>query len=590
MTTQASTDDYLTNLLSGSTTFPKIAADFDNESDCFDTLRNAAKTSLDSFDDYLAFYNTCLKTDSTGTVETFVEDNASRMLKNMVLRDSQAGRRYHITTAAELNHRIEAFQSINVEHVSPRSVVFTILEHLVDAKDDPERIYELVDALFTETPDLPTETIELLAQIRFAAAMQSFGSDMVVLNPHIERFFTDMPDRRQDDDRSADDILEAAVNTPYADPEKVGLQQTGLARLEQPDLDVVADYLYLNGRDIVERYRHKSRENPWRGELQLASWQLQTLVNCFEDRMSDERVLRAKSYQKLASGELQSSRQWQSQRDPRQRPDPNFMGAARDFISAAEYIKPIDANRYVKYMSRAFRSQAVAVRQPDRGWGPARGWESSRQLHETAIGVLCQLDSEFEEDKTLQETILLALSSHKFRGNQAAAVAAFEYGDLDRMQDHIVETRDHLDRMSTDVNEDLLYTLDELAEAIRLEDAREFDAALRCYRNVSSPHFSLRKREALVEIKQKLVSGSEDAALKKADDVFGSGSPVLTAVQVVAGRSGSSPSIKPPVMENLSGVDPNTLWRFATFAHLVSSTEGSDMAISAEMRELLLDL
>lgn len=590
MTTQTTSDDYLADLLSGSTTFPKIAADFDNERDCFDTLRNAAKTSLDSFDEYLAFYNTCLKTDSTGIVETFVEDNASRMLKNMVLRDSQAGRRYHITTAAELHHRIEAFQSIGVEHVSPRSVVFTIFEHLVDAKDDPERIYELVDTLFTETPNSPTETIELLAQVRFTAAMQTFGSDMVVLNSHIERFFADIPDRRQDDDRSAEDILEAALNTPYADPEKVELQRTGLARLEQPDLDVLADYLYLNGRDIVERYRHKSRENPWRGELQLASWQLQTLVNCFEDRMSDERVSRAKSYQKLASGELQSSRQWQSQRDPRQRPDPNFMGAASDFISAAEYIKPIDANRYVKYMSRGFRSQAVAVRQPDRGWGPARGWEASRQLHKTAIGVLIQICSEFEEDETLQETVSAGIASHKFRENQAAGVAAFEYGDLDHMREHIVEAWDHINWVPTDVNEDLLYTLDELAEAVRLEDAREFDAALRCYRNVSSPHFNLREREALVEIKQKLVSGSEGAALKKADDVFGSGSPVLTAIQVVADRSSSSPSIKPPVMENLSGVDPNILWRFATFAHLASSAEGSDMAISAEMRELLLDL
>lgn len=135
MTTQATTDDYLADLLSGSTTFHKIAADFDNESDCFDTLRNAAKTSLESFDEYLAFYNTCLDTDSTGTVETFVETNASRMLKNIVLRDSPVGRRYHITTAAELHHRIEAFHSIGVEQVSPQSVVFTIFEHLVDSKD-----------------------------------------------------------------------------------------------------------------------------------------------------------------------------------------------------------------------------------------------------------------------------------------------------------------------------------------------------------------------------------------------------------------------------------------------------------------------
>lgn len=106
---------------------------------------------------------------------------------------------------------------------------------------------------------------------------------MVILDPHVERFFADMPDHRQDDDRSAEDILEAASNTPFADPEKVGLQRIGFARLEEPDLGVLADYLYLNGRDIVERYRHKSRENPWRGELQLASWQLQALVNCFED-------------------------------------------------------------------------------------------------------------------------------------------------------------------------------------------------------------------------------------------------------------------------------------------------------------------
>lgn len=156
------------------------------------------------------------------------------------------------------------------------------------------------------------------------------------------------------------------------------------------------------------------------------------------------------------------------------------------------------------------------------------------------------------------------------------------------MRNHIIEARDLV--VPTDVNEGLLYTLDELVDAVRLENEREFEDALQCYRNVSSSEVQLRKRETLIDIKQHLVTGSENAALEKAEGVFGSGSPVLTAVQLVAGDSVSSPLIKPPVLVGLSGVNPKTRWRFAMLAYLASSIEESDMALTAEIREAILDL
>jgi hypothetical protein len=97
----------------------------------------------------------------------------------MILRDSPAGRRVPITTAEELQQRIEAYQELGVESVSPQAVVFTLLEHIFDS-DEYSNLSQLLDSLLRSYPDVP-ETINPLVRARFVTATETLNPDSV---PH----------------------------------------------------------------------------------------------------------------------------------------------------------------------------------------------------------------------------------------------------------------------------------------------------------------------------------------------------------------------------------------------------------------------
>lgn len=555
-------------LLDGEVTFEELSSEFEDDVACYQRLRDETKKSVTSFDDLIDFHQVCIEQGPTEFVFYELKRNAARSLKNMMLGDSRVGRRIPITSAAELQRRIDAYQSLGVESVTSRAVVFTLLEHIFDDDGHADHASEILGQLLQSCPDT-AETVNLLARARFVLVAESLRPELAAFDTQVEALFTEFVDPRPDDDRSAEELLVAADEESFSSPLKAELVCASLAR--EPSVDALQEFLYLSARDIVERYRHDSRTDPWRGELQLSVRQYNCLLNAFGDRLSSEREARVRSYLRIALGELRSGSRWRSQRDSNHLPEANFLAAAKHYLRASHEIQSVDLNRHLKYLSKAFRHQATGVqRLAD---DSKRGWLSNQEVHLAASKVVTEITGNHEEEAALTETAVGTIALHQFRGHEAAAMAAVERGDVEEIFDHVEEARSHLDAVPVFVETGLLDEAETLAFAFRQEEAGEFNSAHETYRDIESPKIDLQNRLHLVRIKR-LISGEEyQQALNVAEEEFGGDSPVLSGVQLLAGTEMSAPSIRPPVMDDITGLDETVKWRFTMVTHLASKVD-----------------
>jgi hypothetical protein len=567
--------------------FDTIVADYEDDADCYNDLRDEAKKSLSSFDEYLEFYATCIERGPKEHASSDLERNAVRSLKNMVLGSSTAGRRFPIVSAADLQHRIDSYQELGVESVTPRTVTYTIIEHILDDSPDESQVYVTLDHLLTDQADKSDELVTLLSKARFVFAAETLQLDNPALEIYLDEFCDDLPDPLPDDNRTPAELLAAADEKPFTDSQKIALVQASLAR--QPDEDALQEYLYLTARDTIERYRHQDRDNPWRGELQLAVHQFNCLENIYQEALEQERTSRIRSYRQLALAELKSGGRWQSLRDPNDLPEPKFLSAGKSYYRAANEIKAVDPHRYIKYLSKAFRNQAVAARYQE--LGAAHGWYTTRLIHDRAISLLTQYAEQFDVDQdNLTETIVGAVGSHKFRKHQAAAVVAFEHRNPEQLASHLNEAWDHLDATPTYENTDLLESLRTLSKALSSEIQGQYEEALRQYKRVENTQIDIEQRIRLVEIKQDIAQENYQSATYTAKETFENGSPIITAVQLIAGESADSPSVYSPLFKKLSAVDPETKWWFAMITFLSSSTKQENKFLQNQVKETLFEL
>lgn len=578
-------EGYLDEFLSDTSKFSQIAAEFSDEVACYRQLRSSAKSSLTSFDEYIQFYAACIDEGPTGFVYHDLQKNAIRSLKNMVLRDSDAGKRFPIQSARELNRRIKAYQDLGVDTVTERAVVFTLIEHILDHDTHKRHGYEIIALLLDDLPDKPTKTVEILIRAGFIFSVQSSALGTEGFDKYVDSFFSKFPAVRPDDDRTAAELLEDAEKRSYADPEKLELVTASLSR--QQDVDTLQEYLYLSARDVVERYRHQSLDDPWRGEFQLAVKQYYCLLNRFDTSLTDERKARIRSYRSVALGELESGGRWRSQRDPDNLPDANFFNAVKHYLQAAQAIQLTDENRYIKYLSKAFRHQATATHH--KNIGPANGWVASQQLHRKAAEVLMLVANESEETE-VRDTAIGSIAYHNFQAHQAAAAIAFEQRNPERILDHADEAWSHIDDVRQYVKTDLLKDLQQLADVVRKENSGEFEAALDGYEEAEHPKLDLEKRQFLVEIKAKITHQDYESALEIAEEEFEENSPILTAVQLTADTGVTSPSLYPPIYEGLSCIETEAGWLLATFTHLVSQIDTTVPVIAEDIEQLLLKI
>lgn len=573
-------------------TFDELAADYDDDVACYTDLRDEAKRTLSSFDKYLEFYAASIEHGPTEFVFYDLNQNAVRSLKNMVLRSSRAGRRFPIASAAELQRRIDLYNELGVDSVTPRTTLFTIIEHILDDDSHAAHAHQILDQLLADQPADGSELITLLARVRFVLATRSLHIDNPGLEIYMNELRDDIPDPLPEDDRTASELLTAAEKKSFADPKKIEFVQASLAR--QWDENVLREYLYLTACDTVERYRHQERDDPWRGELQVAVRQYDCLENIYEEELDTERIARIRSYRRLALAELQSGGRWRSLRDPGGLPESNFLSAGNHYFKAAQEIESVDAHRYIKYLSKAFRNHATAARH--RELGRARGWHTTRLIHDRAINILTQhveyfqsAESDIDTD-SLTETIIGAVGTHKSRKHRAAAAIAFEHRTPEKMGEHLDEAWDHLDAIPTYEPTDLLETLHTLSEALLFETQDLYKEATDQYQGIQSNIIDIEKRVRLVGIKHDITQGNHQSALDTAETAFEENSPIRTAVQLITGESPSSPRIQPPLFEGLSAVNPETKWWFTMLTYLNSKSTQDSEFMQNQIKELLLDL
>jgi hypothetical protein len=572
--------------------FDELATDYDDDVACYTDLRDEAKRTLSSFDAYLEFYAASIEHGPTEFVFYDLNRNAVRSLKNMVLRSSRAGRQFPIASAGELQRRIELYVELGVDSVTPRTTLFTIIEHILDDDSPAAHAHRILDRLLADRPANGSELVTLLARVRFVLTAESLDIDDPSLEIYLNKLRDDIPDPLPEDERTASELTTAAERKAFADPEKIELVQASLAR--NWDKNVLQEYLYLTACDTVERYRHQERDDPWRGELQVAIRQYNCLENIYGKELDAERTARIRSYRRLALAELESGGRWRSLRDSNDLPEPNFLSAGNHYFNAAEEIKSVDAHRYVKYLSKAFRNHATAARH--RELGRARGWHTTRLIHDRAIDILTQHVEYFQSAEpdintdSLTETIIGAVGTHESRKHRAAAAVAFEHRTPEKMGEHLDEAWDHLDAIPTYEPTDLLETLRTLSEALLFETQELYEEATDQYQGIQSNIIDIEKRTRLVEIKLDITQENYQSALETAETTFDEGSPIRTAVQIIVGESSSSPRIQPPLFEGLSAVDPETKWWFTMLTYLNSKSTQDSEFMQNQIKELLLDL
>lgn len=573
------------DLINDPESYYDISAEYSSDEDCYETLLKQAKQSLATFEEYIEFHSVLLDHGPTEYVQQQLKRNTLRSLKNMILQTSTAGKRFPIHTLEQLQKRIKKYKELGVESVNQRAVAFTLLEHLFDDDSDDAYIYTILDRILNVQPSQGGDLVAILVRARFVIAAQTVNRQ-TSLDTYAEELFDDLPDPKAQDKATAREQFEASKRLAYDNPEKLDYAASAVAK--DGDAEILEEYLYLSARDVVERYRHKSRNDPWRGELQLALRQWNCILNAFSKTHSDERLIRSQSYRHVVSGELKSGGRWQSQRDSGDLPEAKFLSAAGKYYNAAEKIKDISPIRYIKYLSKSFRFQATGAHSKE--WGLYDGWLATKLLHEQAVEITASTIEEFEETDRLRETLTETAVFHNFRRHRAAAVIAFEQRDIEGLSDEIDEARSHLemDAMPFSADGTMLNKLESLHEGLIFEDTHEFDEAIKKYEEATSRKISVGTRIQLVNIKKLINKKQYEKAQRIAEESFGANSPIHTAVSLSAGDTSNKPAIKPPNMEAMSAINMEKKWMLVYIVHLFSS--GEDIAESDRMERLIYDL
>jgi len=505
----------------------------------------------------------------------------------MVLRTSHAGKRFPIHTAAQFDQRVKIYQELGIESVTQRSAAFTLLEHVFDLIESQDReedeayAYKILSQLLCEQPSPAGELTAILVRARFVIGSMTVNR-RVSLDTFAEEMFVDFPDPRKNDEATAAEQLEKSQRQNYEDSKKIELAASALSR--DGNIEILEEYLYLTAREVPEQYRHGG-DNPWRGELQLAIHQWNCILSDFSETYSSERRARSRSYRHIVQAELSSGGRWQSQRDYRSLPEPNFFAAAKNYFNAAVEIRDIDPVRYVKYVSKSFCNQATAANY--REWGPCRGWLATQKIHQQAVEFVINAVDEFNENKRLNETLSETVARHNFREHRAAAVVAFEQRDIERISGEIEAALAYTENVLDSPRQGLIDVLEELEEALLFEEAGEFTEALRKYQTISHPKLDVEKRVYLVEIKQAIDSGQYTTANETAENEFGE-TPIYTAIALGAGEAVSSPAIQPPVLDGVSAIDVEAKWSLTYLVHLFSTANTGFE--SANTEQIILQL
>lgn len=514
--------------------FDEFRREYGGDHELYEKVLSKCPTELETFDEFLSLYEILLERGPRDTVISNLERDLARSIKNMVLGDSKAGKAYPIDTLSELSDRVAQFDSLSEQVTVPseRDIVLTTIEHIYAFESHDRRSDELFDRLLADTDGVDDEAVEVLARARLVARLRDGIPSEDQVEQELDRYLTATVDPMPDDDQSAEELCQMIESARLANPELPVYYLAALHR--RPEIGLLWETLYVQARDVVERFRHGDRTQPTRCELLLTTRQLSVVDRCTTTNWGAEQTAYVRSYRDVARAICATGGRWQSGREPNRWPAPDFDTATEAYFSAAEAIEGFDDARFVKYTSKGIRHAAHGT----------DDWQARTRVHEYAKVLFYDLQLRNDFPPSVEETIESAVTIHEYRAAVARAHVQFRAGafvDVIETVEKATELREELPQRTVKTTE--LELLTPLASARLAEADGEFETARERYSLIDTPDARVELRRALAEIKACLERGDETNAVRIADEHFADSSLITAAVYAVAGRR---PPTEPP--------------------------------------------
>jgi hypothetical protein len=573
----------------------------ESERQYFEQMTRQAARLL-AFSEWVDFLDPFFK-QADPEIQHIFENDLARHAKNMILGTGQRGSNFPVGTLSELQAQMDAYEGIGLDVPSVDRIVETTLEHAYDQFDSPLFIVGLCDTLLTEVPNQPStnqastgkvdgemtvdEITSLEHALNYLARARCTARIQVATEPadQIDSFYNEfvqstlcptiggMPVK---DVSSAEELLNAADQHPYADDQRLRLCQAALYCSECPP-ETLFTVLFLTGRNALEDFRHG--RNPSRGEMLLAERQLNAIRNTNAPPLEDPEKWShyVKSAAHVITAIERSSGAFESDRESR--PEQVQYQAAFSYLKGAEEIEPVDPERAIKYRSKAFRAAAAADNEP----------ETNVILHECALGWLLRDLTDCGSD--LKETIKDTISFHEFARDRAKLHRAYADRDFEDVQRHYNNAMESLDAApQTYIDTTSLEYRHDVAQARIIELDGEFEQARRAYRIIESDGDHITNRSELCVIKQAVVDGDLPHASEHLEEQFGNPNIVEAALRALNGDDPGETSTNDPYGIALAAVDLERARALAWCLRFVHEGEILDNPFREVIQEHFLQL
>ena len=515
MVTELTHAERAEKLLKSPEQYEKLVEAYDDGVEFYEKTRSKVPHITNDFEEYLSYYQIFINRGPRSYIYWSLERNTDRSIKNMIIGGSDAGQEFRIHTLNEAAQRVHDYQDLGVEGTSLIGVVTTLLEELYE-EHPPQFTYPVLSTLLNSVPDNEQDVIELVARAQLVTGLHESHCDERILEK-LEQYLSLTNDPRPEDNRSVDELIEEANNRSYADPELISLYGAVLHR--DPSIAPLSEYLYLSGRDVVERYRHQNREQPTVGELLLSEQQF-TLVQMITTKDDPEKEAYLRSYHHIAQGLYESGREWESEQDPRKTKESNFAKAAQEYLRAAAAIHGWNNERYIKYLNKSLRHAANA---PD-------SWKGKIEIHDCAVVALIEASQQIN-DSDVSDVIEESKARHEFWSQVAESYTHLEQNDPNTARRIATAAEENLHELETESSSYLLQRAIALSEGQILEQDEFYDDAMSRYAELDVDDEIVEARENIAQIKSYLKDGDSEKAKDYAQSEFGDESILTNAIR-----------------------------------------------------------
>jgi hypothetical protein len=557
--------------------YETFAADYSDEVSFYSALRGAAQRSL-TFAEYVELRRIFLARGPTDAIRDRLEERLDRSLKNMVLGTSPRGRAYAVTTLHELNDRRLAFTTLDIDIPSLLSVVQTTIEHLYDDVETPATTRETLAELLTAVPAEERRAVAYVARAWLTECVLTDDKPDARLESALSTYTETVPTPNPPGDgQPAEEYHAAAQQYSFADPKKEQLSESALHA--SPSVGRLCEYLYLTATNDIEAYRH-GQSDVTRADFLLARRQLRLLQTISQYSKAG----RVDAYLHLAQAIEAGGGRWLTTRA--RKPQPAWETVAEEYARAAAAIRPVDAVRFVKYLSKAFRHAAHTV----------DSWGTRYQLHINARRLFERVDpgtlatGQDRAVDTVESAIRGTLHTHRCREYEAQAHLAFAtpaYEKLHRAAEQARTAAEQAPQEHMQLRE--LDTISEIASARQAERAGNFDAAIARYDEISTRDDELQVgiscHRQLCELKRAVTRDNHQQALATAHDWFAPKSVIVAAVEASCGLVPETTTEAATVSDQFLSVDTDALSSLVPLIDL--TTTGG--AVTALVREQIAD-